>query len=312
MATEKRALITGIVGGLGGLVARRLHERGYRIIGVDYRPCRDLAVPADLYQAAYDKTRIEDVFRRHEPTHVLHLGRVGDLKQRMETRFNLNVVGTRKIMDLALRYRANRLVVLSTFHIYGAHPHNHIPISEDEPLRAGTEFPQIADAIELDNAAVIWAYQHPELETAVLRPTNVVGPSINNAISKFLRRKRIPVMMGFDPMTQFVHEEDMAGAIVRMAESDAVGVFNVTGPRAVPWREALAAIDSRVVPVPTTVAFAYLRLAGMVTSTFPPYLVNFFKYPCVISDEKIRLTLDWAPSIEPEAALRDTVRVGQA
>jgi UDP-glucose 4-epimerase len=233
---------------------------------------------------------------------------VGDLKQQMEKRFNLNVVGSRKVMNLALRYGAKRLVVLSTFHIYGAHPHNHIPIAEDEPLRAGENFPQIADAIELDNHAVIWAYQHPEMKTAVLRPTNVIGPDINNAMSKFLRMPRLPVMMGFDPMTQFVHQDDLADAIVRMTEDDAVGVFNVTGPRALPWRKALDAIDARTLPVPTTVAFTYLRLAGLVTSTFPPYLVNFFKYPCIIADGKIRRALAWTPQVEPEEALRDTVR----
>jgi UDP-glucose 4-epimerase len=305
---KRLALITGIAGGLGRLVAGRFHRRGYQVVGVDYRRCDPLPVPATLYQAAYHKSRIEDIFRRHRPTHVLHLGRVGDLRQRIEQRYNLNVVGSRRVMDLALRFRARRLVVLSTFHIYGAHPLNHIPISEDEPPRAGTEFPQIADAIDLDNAAVVWAYQHPELETAVLRPTNVIGPDIRNAMSTFLRLPRVPVMMGFDPMTQFIHQDDLAEAIVRMAEDHLVGAFNVAGPRPVPWRKALRAIDARVLPIPTTVALGYLRLAGLVTDAFPPYLVNFLKFSCVISDEKIRLALDWRPEVEPEEALRSAVR----
>lgn len=308
MSENRRVLITGIAGGLARRAATMLHERGYEIVGVDYRPHEVLSFPAQLYRANYNKTKIEDIFRRHPPSIVLHLGRVGNLKQNIDKRFDLNVVGSRKVMDLSVRYGARRLVVLSTFHIYGAHPHNHIPIYEDEPLRAGPEFPQIADAIQLDNQAITWTYQHPELMTAILRPTNVVGPDISNAMSTFLRQPRAPVVMGFDPMTQFVHQEDLAEALVRMAESSARGVFNVAGPHPIPWRTALETLGVQTVPVPSTVAYTYLKLAGLVTRTFPPYLVNFFKYPCVISTKKIEQTLGWSPRWASEDAILDTVR----
>lgn len=303
-----RALITGIAGGLAGLVGRRLHRRGYEIIGIDYRPPRVLDYPAQLYQASYNKTKIEDIFRRHPPSHVFHLGRVGNLKERPGKRFDLNVIGSRKVMDLCVRAGARRLVVLSTYHIYGAHPHNHIPIFEEDPLRAGPDFPQIADAIQLDNQALTWAYQHPELKTAVLRPTNVIGPAITNAMSRFLRLKVVPALMGFDPMTQFVHQDDLADVIERIGESDDVGVFNVSGPRAIPWRKALEIAGMSTVPVPSSVAMSYLRIAGAVSHSFPPYLVRFFQYPCVISGEKIRRTVGWAPRIDAEDAVRETAR----
>ena len=293
------------------MVGQRLHEAGFEVIGIDYRvPPTDLGYPAVTYQANYNKTRIEDIFRRHPPSHVLHLGRVGNLKDKINKRFDLNVVGSRKVMDLSLRYGAERLVVLSTFHIYGAHPANHIPIYEDEPLRAGVEFPQIADAIQLDNQAVTWVYQHPEMKTVILRPTNVVGPRISNAMSQALRAARIPTIMGFDPMTQFVHQSDLVDAVVRMASSDATGVFNVAGLYPIPWRSAVDAVGAAKIPVPAAAAIGYLRVARRISAALPPYLVNFFKYPCVISDEKIRRTLDWQPRVPPEKAVLDT-RHGQ-
>lgn len=308
MSESKRVLITGIAGGLARRVAQMMHERGYEVVGVDYRAHDVLDFPSHVYRANYNKTKIEDIFRRHPPSCVLHLGRVGNLKQNIDKRFDLNVIGSRKVMDLSVRYGAHRLVVLSTFHIYGAHPHNHVPIYEDEPLRAGSEFPQIADAIQLDNQAVTFAYQHPELRTAILRPTNVVGPDITNAMSTFLRQPRAPVVMGFDPMTQFVHQEDLAETLVRMAEIDARGVFNVAGPKPIPWRTALDVVGTPQIPVPSSVAYTYLKLAGLVTQTFPPYLIRFFKYPCVISTKKLEETLGWAPTWASEDAVLDTVR----
>lgn len=306
---ERRALITGIVGGLARLVGEELHKRGYEVSGVDYRPMtRPLSFPAETYRANYNKTKIEDIFRRHRPTHVVHLGRVGNLKQTVDKRFDLNVMGSRKVMDLALRYGTRRLMVLSTFHIYGAHPHNHIPIYEDEPLRAGPDFPQIADAIQLDNQALTWMYQHPAVKTVVLRPTNVVGPNIHNAMSTFLRSKRIPVMIGFDPVVQFVHQADLASAILVTLEMDQeIGVFNVTGEGTIPWHKAIEVVGRKKLPVPSTVAINYLKMARLVSDSLPPYLVNFLKYPCVISDEAIRRTFGWSPQISQEEALRATV-----
>lgn len=296
-------LITGIAGGLARRVADRLVAEGRAVVGVDYRraPSQD---GVTVERASYNKTAIEDVFRRHHPiSAVLHLGRIGNLSEQIERRFDLNVIGSRKIMQLCLQHRIPSLVVLSTFHIYGAHPHNHTPISEDDPLRAGYEFPEIADAIQLDNMAATWVYQHPEVRTTVLRATNVVGPTIQNTMSKLLRLRRVPTMMGFNPMTQFVHEDDLCAAILAALSSEARGVFNVAGGAAVPWRTAVELAGKEPIAVPSSVAKLYLRRF----SSFPAYLVNFLKYPCVISDWAFREAAGWAPAVEVREAIAATV-----
>jgi UDP-glucose 4-epimerase len=305
--SAKTVLITGIAGGLARDVGRVMQQRGYRIVGVDYRPSNPLDYPATTYQANYNKTKIEDIFRRHKPGTVLHLGRVGNLKESAGKRFDLNVIGSQKVMDQAVRYGARRLVVLSTFHIYGAHPMNHIPISEDDPLRAGADFPQIADAVQLDNLALNWIYKHPEMKTALLRPTNVVGARLRNAISGFLRQRVIPVMLGFNPMVQFIHADDLRDAVLAVTEHDGVGVFNVTGVGALPWRDAVEITGARALPIPSSLAAAYLAIAGRLAPSLPPYLINFFKYPCIISDAALRATFDWEPQIDQAEAVRQTV-----
>ena len=303
-----RVLITGISGGLARLVAEELYKHGAEIVGVDYRAMtRPLSHPAEIYRANYNKTKIEDIFRRHPPTHVIHLGRVGNLKQTVEKRFDLNVLGSRKVMDLSLRYGVQRLIVLSTFHIYGAHHSNHTPIYEDDPLRAGADFPQLADAIQLDNQALAWMWQHPKVRAVILRPTNVVGPNIQNAMSSFLRSKRIPVMIGYDPMEQFIHEIDLVSAILTALASEELGVYNVAGLGSIPWSRTIDVVGKKRLYVPSSLAMSYLRMAGLVSDSLPPYMVNFLKYPCVIADDAFRKTFGWAPQISQEEALRATV-----
>jgi UDP-glucose 4-epimerase len=297
-------LVTGIAGGLARRVAERLVAAGCKVTGVDYRIAPSPIAGVDVHRASYNKTAIEDVFRRTAFDAVFHLGRVGDLSEEIGKRFDLNVTGSQKLMNLCVAHGVKSLVVLSTFHIYGAHPRNPTPISEDEPLRAGAEFPQIADAIQLDNMASTWIYRHREVRTVVLRPTNVVGPTLENTISKFLRLPRIPYMAGFDPMVQFVHEDDMADAIVAASSGDARGVFNVAGPAVLPWKTALEIVGAKTLPLPSSAT----RIAVRIFSALPAYLVNFYKYPCVISDARLRRTFGWEPKIDIVQTLRSAAR----
>lgn len=305
---KKIALITGIAGGLAQLVGYRLYQAGYEIIGVDYRYQPNLSYPATIYRANYNKTKIEDIVRRHRPTHIYHLGRVGNLKERMGKRFDLNVIGSRKVMDLALTYGAERLVVLSTFHIYGAHPHNHIPIDEEDPLRAGAAFPQIADAIQLDTQAVLWVYKNRQCPAVVLRPANIVGPDISNAISTYLRSSPIPYMAGFDPMVQFIHQNDLLDILLKLADhKNVIGVYNVAGKGTIPLKVALDCAEGMKIPIPSFIASSYLKTARLLKKGLPPYLINFLKYPCIISDERLREALKWQPQIAQEEALHSTL-----
>ncbi|HEU4534658.1 MAG TPA: NAD-dependent epimerase/dehydratase family protein [Polyangiaceae bacterium] len=296
-------LVTGIAGGLARRVAERLLGRGDDVVGVDYRAAEPPAGPGferlTVLRASYNKTSIEDVFRHRRFDAVLHLGRVGNLKESFGKRFDLNVVGTQKIMNLCVAHGVRRLVVLSTFHIYGAHPSNHIPIHEDEPLRAGVEFPQIADAIQLDNMASTWVYRHPEVATVVLRPTNVVGPTLQNTMSRLLRARRAPYVFGFNPMTQFVDEDDLADAVLAAASGGRPGVFNVAGPGALPWREALGFVGSKPYPVVPALARAY----SMAVAGPPPYLLRFLMHPCVVSDAAFRAAFGWEPRVSLREAL---------
>ncbi len=299
-----KVLVTGMGGGLSREVARQLLASGDEVVGVDYRrmpqPEGDLA-RVRVFAAHYHKTAIEDVFRQGPFEAVLHLGRVGNLSERIDKRFDLNVVGSKKILSLSRAHGVRRLVVLSTFHVYGAHPHNHTPISEEDPLRAGPDFPQIADAIQLDAMAAEWVWRHPEVRTVVLRPTNVVGRDIQNTMCRLLRLPRVPKLAGFNPMTQFVHATDLARAVIAAMRGDARGVFNVAGPTELPWATAIDVAGAKPLPVPSALVSLYVKTL----THFPAYLVNFLKFPCVVTDGAFKQAFGYGPRMSMRATLED-------
>ncbi|MDP6944711.1 MAG: NAD-dependent epimerase/dehydratase family protein, partial [Myxococcota bacterium] len=242
--------------------------------------------------------------RRHKPDAVLHLGRVGNLRVRTSQRFDLNVVGTAKIQEECVRHKVKRLVVLSTYHIYGAHPHNHVPILEEEPIRALQTVPQLSDAIQMDTQAVTWTYRHRGLKTMVLRATNVIGPNINNTTSRLLRLRRIPYLAGYNPMWQFIYETDMVEALILAMGSTDRGVFNVAGRGSLPIVEALKETGAPLVPVPAPLLRPYVRLDPIARRVIPPYLFDFLRYPVVIGDRRFRD----AVGFDPEVSIPDAVR----
>ena len=60
----------------------------------------------------------------------------------------------------------------------------------------------------------------------------------------------IPVIMGFDPMVQVIHEEDVAQAIVLSLEPGVRGIMNLTGPGEVPLSVILAELNKPTLCVP--------------------------------------------------------------
>ncbi|MEO5726655.1 MAG: hypothetical protein ABI134_28530, partial [Byssovorax sp.] len=100
-------------------------------------------------------------------------------------------------------------------------------------------------------------------------------------------------------MIQLVHEDDLARAVVAASSGEARGIYNVAVGAAVPWRTALDLVGAKTFPLPSSLVKGYLRAF----SSFPEYLDNFVKYPCVISDAVFRQAFDWAP----EKSVRETL-----
>ncbi|MBN22220.1 MAG: NAD-dependent epimerase [Bdellovibrionaceae bacterium] len=298
-------LITGAAGGLASLLVDSLKNE-YRLVGVDPRPMpQGRNFPGEFHQIEYNHRKMAEVFRKNHFKTLLHLGRIRT-SRRMSThkQFHLNVIGTRNLLDLSRRYGLKNLIVFSTYHVYGAHQLNPIYLTEDEPLRASQTFPELMDAIELDHAATTFLWRYRDIRTMVLRPVNVIGPRINNTISTLLRAEFCPKLMGYDPLMQFIHEKDICGALELCLKGDKSGVYNIAGEGTVPYGRAIQLAESISIPVPAPVAYSLVGTLSKLKLAFPKHLVNYFKYPTVVSDAAFKNDFQYSPSVSTVEALR--------
>ena len=302
---KKNLLITGASGGLARIISRLLTDE-YQLVGVDPRPLQHRwKFPGEFFQVDYGHRKMAEIFRQHRFDALLHLGRIRvTTRTSLGFRFRLNVLGTQNLLKLARKHGIEHLVTLSTYHVYGAHDTNHFHITEDEPLRAAQSFPELSDAVEMDHAATTFLWKYSDIRSVVLRPVNIIGPRIRNTISQLLRRAYTPTLLGYDPLIQFIHERDMARAIMLALKSERSGIYNVAGQGLIPYTSAVRLSGGVPLPLPTPVAYPFVRTINKFGVPFPEHLVDYFRYPTVLSDEAFRTDFKFEPQYTTLEALR--------
>ncbi|ONF45462.1 NAD-dependent epimerase [Marinobacter lutaoensis] len=284
MAKQKRPqiLVTGAAGALAQQVIQRLRDH-CDLVAVDFREQVYLGDDIPSYRIDFTKRVFEDLFRRYQFDGVIHLGRIQSSQLTRMRRYNANVLGTQKLLDLSHKYGIQRVVVLSTYHVYGAVAYNPALIDESAPLKAAGLSSDLVDSVELENLANIYLWRYPDLNITILRPCNIVGPGVRNSIGTLLASERAPVLAGFSPMMQFIHIDDMADAIVLAYKKPVRGVFNVAPDDWVAYQQALKLCGCTRIPIPSVPPVVpRLLLKALRLKSFPSYLIAFFKYPVII------------------------------
>lgn len=303
-AHKPAVVLTGISGNLGRCLTKLLHKHE-RIIGIDRRPFVGKPKDVEMFQADLRKKKIEDVFRRNQVKAVVHMGILHDPRMSAEDHHSFNVLGTTHVLDCAARFGVKKLVVLSSADAYGPSPDNSNFLSEDAPLMAASRFPSVRDLIEVDMLAHGFFWRHPAVETVVLRPVHIVGPTIKNAPSNYLRNRRPWKLAGFDPMVQLIHMEDVARAMAEALNEGRKGVYNVVGPGAVPLSALFDELGARPIPVPHPIARPLLRaLFRYRLASFPPEELDHIQFLCMVDGSRWTTETGWAPA----HSMRETIR----
>lgn len=297
-------IVTGISGNLGRALAKVLH-RTDRVIGIDRRPMKGKPKDLELHQIDLRRKKTEDIFRRANAKALIHMGIMHDPRLSAEEHHTFNVYGTTQVLEYAARHKIPKVVVLSSATVYGPSPNNDNFLTEDSPLMGGQRFSDIRDLIEVDMYAQQYMWKHPEVETVVLRPVHIVGSTIRNAPSNYLRLQRPLTLAGFDPMVQLIDVVDVCRAMVTALEPGLRGVYNVVGPGELPLSTILRELDRKPLPVPHPVARPLMkRMWDARLTSFPPPELDHIQYLCTVDGSAFRRDAGWKPLL----SLRDTVR----
>lgn len=297
-------LITGISGNLGRTLAKQLH-RTERVVGLDRRPFPGAPKDLEVHHLDIRKRKVEDIFRKGDVQSLIHMAIIHDPRLPQAEHHGFNVLGTKAVLQYAAKYAVKKVVVLSSVSVYGPQPENDNFLTEESPLLGSQRFPDIRDLVEVDMYAQQYMWKHPEVETVIVRPAHIVGPTVRNAPSTYLRLPRPWTLAGFDPMVQLIHEEDVARSLALALKAGVRGVYNVVGPGELPLSAVLRELGRTPIPVPHLIArplldklFQY-RLAG-----FPSAELDHLQFLCTVDGTRAEKELGFRPSY----TLKETIR----
>lgn len=126
----KRVMITGAAGSIGSEIMRQVASfNPYKLILVDQAetPLHDIRlelqdrwrdIDAETIIADISNvTRMEEIFRRYKPQYIFHAAaykHVPMMEDNVSESIQVNVYGTRTVVDLAVKYGAEKFVMIST------------------------------------------------------------------------------------------------------------------------------------------------------------------------------------------------------
>lgn len=281
-----RVLIPGISGKLGQMLAERLLRAGHDVCGIDRRAWADAPNGVEVHEVDIRKRAAEEVFRRFRPHAVVHLATVTHLLAQSEDRYRINLGGTRAVFEHARAYGVDHVVFVGRHTYYGAGPDTPLYHREDEPPMALQNFPELADLVAADLYAGSALWRYPDLSTTVLRLCYTLGPSGHGTLASFVRGPRVPTVLGFDPLFQFMHEDDVVESLLVAVEKRPRGVYNVAGPEPVPLSIVVRESGRRTIPLPEPVFRSALGRFGL--PRLPPGALGHIKYPITVDARAFR------------------------
>jgi UDP-glucose 4-epimerase len=304
---EKVLLVTGVAGFWGSRVAARLaSEAKTHVIGVDRdRPEKGIQgldfVPADVRNPL-----LAELLASEEVDTVCHLA-FAETTTPQAAAYDLNVVGTSKVLEACAEANVRKVVLKSSTAIYGARPSNPAFLAEDHALRGSKTWGTVRDLVDIEKYCQGFRRQAPDVEVTTLRFANIVGPSVDTSMTRFLKDPSTPSLLGFDPRMQIIHEDDVVAALVHAIKEDVPGVFNVAATDVLPLNKMRGLASKPPVAVVHLLAYWGMGLrghAGRRVKRHLPLEPDYLRYPWVADLRRMREELGF----EPRYMAEDTVR----
>jgi UDP-glucose 4-epimerase len=309
MVQPKTVLITGAGGYWGMRLAARLASvPDLHVIGLDTTSPREGIKGLDFVQTDVRNPLLADFLREEKVDAVCHLAFI-ESDHRSEANFDLNVMGTMKVFGACAAAGVRKIVCRSSTAIYGARPDNPAFLSEDRTPAAKSHTGTVRDLVEIEAFCNGFRSQWPDIMLSVLRFPNIIGPTADTPMTRFLRSRLTPTLMGFDPLMQLIHEADVVEALWHSLCHDAAGVFNVAAEGVLPLSR-LMALGGKSVSPPVFHLAAYwgnplLGAVGMPVSRVWPIELDYLRYPWVSDLCRMREDLDFTPAYSAISALRE-------
>ena len=202
-----------------------------------------------------------------------------------------NAIGTMNILaacggpDSPVR----KVIFKSSAHYYGCEQDD--PSFFTEQMRRPHE-PRArleSDIVEADDAVQGFARRNPDVTVTTLRFCNGLGPDLRTSHSALLSLPVVPGILGFDPRYQFIHEDDIVGALHHAVVNDLPGIHNAAPDGVLALSEIASLLGKPFVPLlPPWGTSLTARAAGILGIKVPDEVLRQLRYGRGLDNRKLK------------------------
>lgn len=237
-----RVLITGVVGGLGRLLAGRLLADTHveSVTGLDARVCHP-AVPGMAFVRA-DLRQPEWTGLLHEADVVIHLAGMGwPLPwRRRDDGESARIDGTKTLLRALEVTPVTRLIVVNSAALYGPQPPG--PVSETAPVEGYRHGAYARARAQIEDILGALLPSIPGMAVTRLRTAWIMGGHHQILIRHFAQGPVLACGLE-DRRLAVVHEDDLVDAIAFALRHGLNGIYNVAAAESLAYGETAALVD---------------------------------------------------------------------
>jgi UDP-glucose 4-epimerase len=289
----RRVLITGIGSFWGGRVAEALERDADVdvIVGLGAEPPQVELERTEYVRADQSYSILSRIVQATKVDTILHTFLIVDSSRASgRTLHETNVIGTMNLLAAAgaAGSSVRHLVVKSSSLVYGSSWQDPAWFREETPRTMGPKTRVERSLLEVEDYLHDFAEDNPHVVVSLLRFSNVLGTDIQTQLSRALQLPLAPCILGFDPLLQFVEEDDVIRSMEFVMRNQLAGIYNVAGDGRLPWSEVAAICGKRLAPMPpvlTGLAAAPLARLGI---ELGPETLDLLRYGRGIDNRRLK------------------------
>lgn len=311
-----RILLTGASGFIGSHLLDRLKEdsRYRRLIAVDrerppFKLRKTKFYKLDLTHPRADEMLI-DVLADEKPDIVVHTGFYQRPIEDTTYAHEVNSIGTMHILSACSEEPVRKIIVGSRTLVYGAQYDNPHYMTEDHSPRPQMDYEFQRDKVEVERQLLRFWKNSPETLVTVLRHCSIMGPTVENCWTHYLSMPVCPTLLGYNPLIQFISEDDAIDAFKLAVDEDFPGVFNIVGKNVIPLNMVLKLANKSRAPMPAPLAANLFRMLWITNlGPFPPEHINFLRYHCLADGTRAKEVMGFEAKKTAWRALEEFLEV---
>ena len=235
---------------------------------------------------------------------VIHLAFIAHPTRDPNFEFDVDVNGTQNVIKVCRKLGVQKLVVASSDCAYGFFEGTPDYLKETEPIRSTPGFPYSENKAKIEELLSDFAEQNPSCSVVVLRPCMVMGPNADNTTTRSMKQPVITGVRGYDPIMQFIHEDDTAEAFYLAATKEMSGAFNLAADEGLRYSELAKELGKPFVTMPAWLIYSLVEtLYRLRLLPFGKAQLDYIRYPLSMDVTKIQEELGFTPKYTSRQAL---------